>query len=76
MNMKNYVKDCIRDRITLWVNQCVKWGDMNRYLWMVEEYADGCCDIYNAFSGDFWHLKFDDIEYIFNSLVEYRKGVN
>lgn len=76
MNMKNYVKECMRERLTLWVNQCVKWGDMGRYLWMFEEYADGCCDTYNAFSGDSWRLNFDDIMYIFNSLVEYRKGVH
>ena len=76
MNMKSYVKDYIRDRLTLWVNQCAKWGDMDRYLWMFEEYAAGCFDTYNMYSGDFRHLNFDDIEYIFNSLVEYRKGAH
>ena len=75
MNMKNYVKERMRYRLTLWVNQCAKWGDMDRYLWMFEEYAAGCCDTYNMYSGGVWYLNFDDIEYIFKSLVEYRKGV-
>ena len=75
MNMKSYFKELIRDRLTLWVYQCARWGDMNRYLLMFEEYAAGCCDTYNMYTGDFWYFDFDDIEYIFKSLVEYRKGV-
>lgn len=72
---KTYVKQCLRDRLKLWVNQCAKFDDLNRYVWMFSEFADGCILTAREYDCEVDFLNFTDIYFIFRSLVEYRKGV-